>query len=107
LYVSFSGTVIVANNKRKGAGLERMTKSLGTKVRIRIADGMKRPENPLQAAKLATEGGLIARTHTPVLPHFKEYKKNPNLIKNYIGKVAVSSLFTSLACFFLTVTPVM
>jgi hypothetical protein len=34
LYVSFSGTVIVANNKRKGAGLERMTKSLGTNVRI-------------------------------------------------------------------------
>jgi hypothetical protein len=89
----------VVNNKRKGAGLERMTKSLGTKVIIQIAEGMKRPQNPLQAAKLATEGGLIARTHAPVLPHFKEYKKDPNLMKNYIGKVAVSSLFPSQMCF--------
>ncbi|CAM0954419.1 unnamed protein product [Alopecurus aequalis] len=49
---------------------------------------MKRPEMPVQAAKLASEGGLIARTHMPVLPHFKEYKKNKTLMKDYIGKVA-------------------
>ena len=82
-----------------------MTKSLGTKMIIHIAEGMKRPENPLQAAKLATEGGLIARSFAPVLPHFKEYKKDGNVIKNYIGKVAVSLLFDitavfSLVCWF-------
>lgn len=81
---------VVKPKNRKGAGLERMTKSLGTKVIIEIAKGMKRPEKPLQAAKLATEAGLIARSHTPVLPHFKEYKKDPNLIKDYIGKVAAN-----------------
>ncbi|CAM0953164.1 unnamed protein product [Alopecurus aequalis] len=49
---------------------------------------MKRPELPVPAAKLASEGGLIARTHTPVLPHFKDYKKDKTLLKDYIGKVA-------------------
>ncbi|KAE8783232.1 hypothetical protein D1007_43326 [Hordeum vulgare] len=48
---------------------------------------MRRPEKPVQAAKLASEGGLIVRAHMPLLPHFKEYKKNPSLVQNYIGKV--------------------
>jgi hypothetical protein len=83
----------VANNKRKGTGQERVTKSVDTKVIIQIAEGMKRPENPLQAAKLGTEGGLIAGSHAPVLPHFKDYKKGTNIVKNYIGKVVVHSSF--------------
>ena len=80
---------------RNGTGLEKLTKGLATKVRIEVAKGMKHPEKPVQAAKLASEAGFIARVHLPVLPHFKEYKKDPNLVKNYIGKVAVSSLFHS------------
>ncbi|KAE8801300.1 hypothetical protein D1007_23090 [Hordeum vulgare] len=78
------------NNKhrlRKGKGLERITKSLGTKVAIQIAEGMKHPEKPLQAAKFASECGLIARSHLSVLPHFKEYKNNATLLEDYIGKV--------------------
>ena len=89
---------MVKPRNRKGKGLERMTKSLGTKVTIEIAEGMLRPGKPLQAAKLATEGGLIARSHTPVLPHFKDYKKNKDLMENYIGKVVVSS--PNCVCFF-------
>lgn len=80
---------------RKGKGLERITKSLGTKVPIQIAQGMKRPEKPLQAAKFASECGLVARSHLPVLPHFKEYKNNATLVEDYIGKVVVSYLFYS------------
>ena len=80
---------------RKGKGLERITKSLGSKVPIQIAEGMKRPEKPLQAAKLASECVLIARSHLPVLPHFKLYKKNASLLENYIGKVVVGYLFHS------------
>jgi hypothetical protein len=63
---------VVKPRVRKGTRLERMTKSLCTKVRIEIDEGTLCPRNPLQAAKLATEGGLIARSHTPVLPHVKE-----------------------------------
>lgn len=80
---------------RKGRGLERITKSLGSKVPIQIAEGMIRPEKPLQAAKLASECGLIAKSHLPVLPHFKLYKRDATLLENYIGKVAVSYLFHS------------
>ena len=75
---------------KKGTGLERMTKSLGAKVTIEIAEGMKGPEKPMLASLFASECGYNARTHTPVLPHFKDYKKDPNLIKDYISKVAVS-----------------
>lgn len=96
LNVCISGTVAKAskaaevNPYRNGSGLEKITKGLGTKMKIVIDDGMKRPVQAVQAAKLASEGGLIARTHMPILPHFKEYKKDQSLVKNYIGKVAVS-----------------
>ena len=81
--------------KRKGTGLEKITKGLGAKVTVEIAEGMKRPLNPMHAAKFASKGGLIARGHMPILPHFKDYKKDKNLMDNYIGKVAVSSRFLS------------
>ncbi|KAE8766796.1 hypothetical protein D1007_61941 [Hordeum vulgare] len=75
---------------RKGKGLERITKSFGTKVPIQIAQGMKHPEKPLQEAKFASECGLVARSHLPVLPHFKEYKNNTTLVEDYIGKVVAN-----------------
>ncbi|KAE8774764.1 hypothetical protein D1007_52788 [Hordeum vulgare] len=75
---------------RKGKGLERITKSLGTKVPIQIAQGMNRPEKPLQAAKFASQCGLVARSHLPVLAHFKEYKNNATLVEDYIGKFAAN-----------------
>ena len=100
--VSISELIPMAKaNKRRGTGLERLTKSTGNKVVIHIPEGMKRPEKPEQAAMLATEGGLIARNHTPILPHFKEYKKDLTTVKDYIGKVAVSYLFRTCICFFL------
>ncbi|KAE8774953.1 hypothetical protein D1007_52629 [Hordeum vulgare] len=64
-----------------------MTKSLGTKVPIQIAEGMKRPQQPLHATKFSSECGLVARSHLRVLPHFKEYKNNATLLEDYIGKV--------------------
>ena len=93
--ISFSDAMTTKTRLRKGKGLERITKSLGSKVPIQIAEGMKRPEKPLQSAKLASECGLVARNHLPVLPHFKLYKKNASLLENYIGKVVVSYLFHS------------
>uniref|UniRef100_M8BXG1 Uncharacterized protein n=1 Tax=Aegilops tauschii TaxID=37682 RepID=M8BXG1_AEGTA len=82
--ISFSDVMTTKPRNRKGKGLERISKSLGTKVPIQIAEGMKRPEKPLQVAKLAFECGLVARSHLPVLPH-REYKK-ANLLENYNGK---------------------
>jgi len=44
----------------------------------------------MQAAKLASEGGIVLRQHIPILPHWKEYKKDPSILTDYIGKVVVS-----------------
>ncbi|KAE8774460.1 hypothetical protein D1007_53165 [Hordeum vulgare] len=84
---SFTNAMTNKHRLRKGKGLERITKALGTKVPIQIAQGMKRPQKPLQAAKFASECGLVARSHLPVFPHFKEYKNNATLVDDYIGKV--------------------
>ena len=89
--VSFSElSTVVKKRDRRGTGLERLTKTMGKKVHIQIPEGMKRPQQPLQAAKFASEGGYLARKHMPVLPHFKDYKKDSTLVNDYVGKVAVS-----------------
>ena len=73
-----------------------MTKSMCNKVTIEIAEGMNGPEKPLQVAMFASECGYNARTHTPVLPHFKDYKKEPNLI-NTTRKVLIDNVSKSSA----------
>ncbi|KAE8766357.1 hypothetical protein D1007_62425 [Hordeum vulgare] len=78
-------------SSRNGKGLEKLTRAMGAKVRIEIVEGMRHPEKSVLATKLAFEGGLIARAHMPLLPHFKEYKKNPSLVQNYIGKVSFAA----------------
>uniref|UniRef100_A0A8I6WF99 Uncharacterized protein n=1 Tax=Hordeum vulgare subsp. vulgare TaxID=112509 RepID=A0A8I6WF99_HORVV len=84
------GAVDWVKSSRNGKRLEKLTRAMGAKVRIEIAEGVRRPEKPVQAVKLASEGGLIARAHMPLLPDFKDCKKNPSLVRNYIGKVSVS-----------------
>ncbi|XBI03011.1 hypothetical protein VPH35_131485 [Triticum aestivum] len=86
--LSMDGNAMTTNTRlRKGKGLERITKSLGSKVPIQIAEGMKCPEKPLQAAKLASECGLVARSHLPVLPHFKLHKKMLVYSRTTLGKL--------------------
>ncbi|KAE8787773.1 hypothetical protein D1007_38241 [Hordeum vulgare] len=75
---------------RKGKGLENLTKELGSKIISQVAEGKKRQEKPAQAAKLASQGGVTARHHLPILPHFKEYKANRHHIDNFIGKVVIN-----------------
>lgn len=73
-----------------GRGLDRMSRGMDTKFTVHIAKGNLRPEAPMQAAKLASEAGIILRDHIPILPHWKSYKKDEALVTNYIGKIAVS-----------------
>ena len=85
--ISFSDAMTTKTRLRKGKGLERITKSLGSKVPIQIAEGMKRPEKPLHAAKLTSEYGLVARNHLPVLLHVKLYKKMLVYWRTTLGKL--------------------
>uniref|UniRef100_A0A0A9G9Q7 Uncharacterized protein n=1 Tax=Arundo donax TaxID=35708 RepID=A0A0A9G9Q7_ARUDO len=72
-----------------GRELDRLNRSICSKLPVHVAEGKKRPDVPIQAAKLASEGGIILRQHIPILPHWKEYKKDQSHLKDYMGKVKV------------------
>jgi len=78
-----------SRGRSMGKDLERMCRGLNTKIPVVIAEGKRRPEVPMQAAKLASEGGIILRQHIPIYTHWKEYKKDEAPLKDYMGKVAV------------------
>ncbi|KAK1669141.1 hypothetical protein QYE76_057300 [Lolium multiflorum] len=81
------GTTAAGGRKRKGTGLEQICKGMGVKLTIEIPPGLKRPEKPLPAAKFASEGGMLARGQMPLLPHFKLYKRDENLLADFVGKM--------------------
>jgi hypothetical protein len=59
-----------------GIMLDKMSKSLGgVRMRISVAEGNRRPHDPVQAAKFALEAGVVVRKDIPILMHWKEYKR--------------------------------
>jgi hypothetical protein len=52
--------------------LDKMSKSLGgLRMPISVAKGNKRPYDPVQAAKLASEAGVVVRHEVSILMHWK------------------------------------
>jgi hypothetical protein len=43
-------------------------------MRISVAEGNRRPHNPVQTTKFASEAGVVVRKEVPILTHWKEYK---------------------------------
>lgn len=83
------------NEKRKrvlrvGRDLDRISRGLNSKIPVILLEGKKRPEAPMQAAKLASEAGITLRNHIPILPHWKLYKKEKAMRQDFREKVAVS-----------------
>jgi hypothetical protein len=76
-----------------------MTKAMGRRMPIDVGEGKKRPNEPVQAAKLALEAGVIVRDKYPILPHWKDYKKDKLLYKKFSGNLSVSALV--FICYFL------
>ncbi|CAL5034206.1 unnamed protein product [Urochloa decumbens] len=72
-----------------GKGLERMSRGINNKISVVIVEGMRRPEAPMQAAKLASEGGIVLRQHMPIHPRWKEYKEDKSILNDFVGKVSV------------------
>jgi hypothetical protein len=76
-----------------GIELDNMTRGLGTRIPVVIKEGKRRPEAPMQAAKLASEGGIILRQHVPIYTSWKEYRKDKDQfndqLNNFIGKLSV------------------
>lgn len=79
--------------RRAGKELDRISRGLNTKIALHVADGNRRPEAPMQAAKLASEAGFALRDHIPILPCWKDYEdeNNKDLLADFQGKVAVST----------------
>ena len=65
--------------------LDRMTKDMGRRVPLTIAEGNLRPHDLLQVAKFASEAGVIVRDQVPILTHSKEYKQG------FMGKLSMSA----------------
>jgi hypothetical protein len=64
-----------------GITLDKMSKSLGVSMHISVAEGNRRPHEPVQAAKFALEAGVVVRSEVPILTHWKQYKgKRPSAV---------------------------
>ena len=62
--------------RTRGILLDKMSKSLGgLRMPISVAEGNRRPHDPVQAAKFASEAGVVVRHQIPILTHWKYYKK--------------------------------
>ena len=50
--------------RTRGIMLDKMSKSLGgARMRIPVAEGKRRPHDPVQATKLALEAGVVVRKY--------------------------------------------
>lgn len=84
------------HKKTMGHGLEKML-NRGNRLAIHVAEGKKRPEVPLQAAKLASETGVALRDNLPIYKSWKLYDNAVGQaeVRKVLDKVAVRQLFNS------------
>ena len=60
-----------AREATRGVMIDRMTKAKGRWLSVTVAEENLRPHDPLQAAKFASEVGVIVRGQVPILTHWK------------------------------------
>ena len=71
--VPFPGRARKPRPQTHGIMLDKMRKSLGgLRMRISIAEGKRRPHDPVQATKFALEVGVVVRHEVPILTHWKQ-----------------------------------
>jgi hypothetical protein len=76
---------------------------MGRRLPIVVDEGNTRPHEPVQAAKFASEAGVIVRESMPVLTHWKEYKKTDKYYNDFVGQLCVSALlYLCLTCILLS-----
>jgi hypothetical protein len=81
----------------------------GNKMKIEFTDGLRRPKNPLHAAKLSSEVGIQIRDKVHLATNWTRYKKDETLkdvILGAICKVAVSPNSTILLHSYVTCLPI-
>ena len=60
--------------------LDRMTKPMGRRLPVTVAEGNLMPHDPVQAAKFASEAGVIVRGQVPILTHWKNTSNIQNIL---------------------------
>jgi hypothetical protein len=72
--------------------LDKMSKSMGgLRMPISVVEGNRRPHDPAQAAKFASEVGVLVRHQIPNFMHWKHYKK-PSVVvhyRNFVDRLTV------------------
>jgi hypothetical protein len=75
-----------------GILLDKMNKSMGgLRMPISIVEENRRPHDLVQAAKFASEVGVVVRHQIPILMHWKHYKKPSSVIhyKNFVERLTI------------------
>ena len=58
-----------------GILIDKMSKSMGgLRMPISVAEGNRRPHDPVQAAKFTSEASVVVRREVPILMPWKQYK---------------------------------
>jgi hypothetical protein len=73
-----------------GRQLERISRGLNTNIPLVITKGKRRLEVPMQAAMLASEGGIANRQHMSILTHWKEYKNDKSYLEDFVRRIGLS-----------------
>jgi hypothetical protein len=74
-----------------GIMLDKMNKAMGRRMPISLAKGNRRPHDPVQAAKFASEAGVAVRSQVPIMTHWKEYKAQSEHFDGFVGRVSMSA----------------
>ena len=63
----------------------------GLRMSISVAEENRRPHDPVQAAKFASEVGVLVRHQIPILTHWKHYKKPSGVVhyRNFVERLTV------------------
>ena len=75
----------------RGVFLDKMTKAMGRRMPISVAEGNLRPHEPVQAAKFASEAGVIVRSQVPTLTHWNQYMEQTEHFDGFMGRLSVSA----------------
>ena len=78
--------------RTRGILVHKMCKSMGgLRMPISVAEGNRRPHDPVQAAKFVLEAGVVVSCQVPILMDWKHYKKPFGVVhyKNFVDRLSV------------------
>jgi hypothetical protein len=72
--------------------LDKMSKSMGVlRMPITVDRENRRPHDPVQATKFASEAGIVVKHQIPILTHWKHYKKPSGVVhyRNFVERLTI------------------